>query len=108
MALRRIKVQRGFKAAGAAVLVGAACCVFPADAHASFLGGVSQVAAGLVQLPLNIIAGTLSGPPLIGTVNGVLTGAVNTVALVGGGTVEVVGAVIPAVKQLGPWVAGAI
>ena len=36
--------------------------------------------AGAVALPLHVLSGTLSGPPILGTLNGVLSGAVQTVA----------------------------
>ncbi len=55
----------------------------------SFLHGVGQVIAGLVfELPKTVLDATLSEPPVVGTLVGLLAGTANAVRTTVGGLVE--------------------
>ena len=74
----------------------------PQRAEAGIAGGVLKLVAGVLELPRAILVGTFSGPPIVGTVMGVVTGAFNTVSLVASGTLELIGAAIPIAAKAAP------
>lgn len=74
-------------------------------AHADtggLFGGLADIISGAFALPLDTLAGTLSGPPIIGTVGGLLHGAVQTVALALRGTFKLIGVAIPLAARAAP------
>lgn len=79
-------------------------CAAPSSAEASLFGGVSKIVLGVFQLPLGVLAGTITGPPLVGTALGAVNGAWQTVGLVTGGAFEVVASAVPLVKAAAPFV----
>jgi hypothetical protein len=76
--------------------------VGPSPAHADIGRGIQYLFAGLVELPRSTLIGTVSGFPVLGTVFGVLGGAVRSVGLVSRGALEVLGGVVPFVGRLAP------
>ena len=74
----------------------------PARAENNLVGGISDIIGGALSIPLGAIAGTLSGPPIIGTVGGALAGAANTLSLTARGVLRLVGVAIPTAAQLAP------
>jgi hypothetical protein len=62
-----------------------------------------KVVSGVVGLPLSILAGTVNGPPIIGTLAGALNGTVQGVGLVLSGAVDVVTGAIPVAKTIAPF-----
>ncbi len=72
-------------------------------AHAGFLDGVGDVVAGAFALPLDILSGTFSGPPVIGTVSGVLNGAMHTIGYTARGVFKLAGAAAPVAMSVAPF-----
>ena len=98
MALRRLA------AAGLALSVLAAASLWPAPAApAGVFGALADLFQGAIALPVNVLAGTFSGPPVIGTVNGLLAGTVNTLSYTTRGVFGLVGSAIPAASTLAPF-----
>ena len=61
------------------VVVVCAVCAIGCGIHASIseaavVKGLQEVVAGVFQVPLSIISGTFSGPPIIGTLFGAASG----------------------------------
>ena len=73
-------------------------------AEASLGGAISDLLSAILSLPSGVLAGTFGGPPLIGTVVGVLQGAVNTVGYATRGTLQLVGVAIPLALKLAPYI----
>lgn len=67
------------------------------------LGGIGDILGGALSLPMGALAGTLSGPPIIGTVNGVLFGALNTLSQTTRGILRLTGVAIPIAAKLAPF-----
>ena len=60
-----------------------------AQSEPNFLHGVGQVVAGLVfELPKTVLDATLTGPPIAGTVVGLLAGTARALQTTVGGLVE--------------------
>ena len=57
-------------------------------AHASLLHGLLSIAAGILEIPRATLAGTFGGPPIVGTLIGVLSGTFRGLGLVTGGALE--------------------
>jgi hypothetical protein len=67
------------------------------------VGAVGDVINGVVSIPVGIIAGTLSGPPVIGTVGGALLGVLNALSLTTRGALRIVGVAIPLAASAAPY-----
>jgi len=89
----------------------AGCCVVglvvaarvpAARADDDLFGGVADIVTGALSIPAGAIAGTLSGPPILGTVTGTLLGALNTLSLATRGVLRLAGAAIPIISRLAP------
>ena len=74
----------------------------PQTAHAALGRALGSLIAGLIEIPRATLAGTFGGPPVVGTVFGLLSGAVNTVGYLANGTLELAGSAIPLAKTIGP------
>ena len=72
-------------------------------AQADLISGLGKIVAGVFAIPLSVITGTLSGPPILGTVLGVANGTINAVGLVAGGTLEVAASAVPIAKTVAPF-----
>lgn len=84
----------------------AVCLLFAAasPAEASLGGGLAKIIGGVFQLPLGILGGTLSGPPVVGTLIGAVQGAFSTVGMLTGGTLELAASAVPIAKAAAPYV----
>lgn len=74
-------------------------------AEASLFGGIAKIVTGVLGLPLSILAGTVNGPPIIGTLAGAVNGTINGVGLVLSGAVDLAAAAIPVAKAVAPFLA---
>ena len=72
-------------------------------AEAGLFGGIAKVITGVLSLPLSILAGTVKGPPIIGTLAGALNGTVSGVGLVLSGAVDLLQAAVPLAKTVAPF-----
>lgn len=77
---------------------------FSPPAQAAIVRGVQEVIMGLLQVPLSTLAGTFSGPPVIGTVAGAVTGLVSGVGLVTHGALELLASGVSIAKTVAPFV----
>ena len=82
-------------------------CVFlmaaPA-AHADIIRGLGRIIGGVFAIPISVLAGTMSGPPIIGTLGGAIGGVFNGVGMVLGGVLDVASSAIPLAKAAAPYV----
>ena len=76
-------------------------CAAP-TASADIVRGLGSILAGLIEIPRSMLVGTFSGPPILGTIVGALSGAVNGLSMVAGGTLELVGSAIPIARSVAP------
>ena len=90
------------KILAAAALVLALLLVAP-PAEAAIVRGIQEVIAGIFQIPLSTISGTFSGPPVVGTVFGLLNGTVQGIGLVAHGALELAASVVSIAKAVGPY-----
>ena len=79
----------------------------PAPAAHAFLdnlfAGIGDIVQGAFALPIQVLAGTLNGPPIIGTVGGVLSGAMQTVTLTLRGVFRLATVAIPIASKAAPF-----
>ncbi|MBI2093272.1 MAG: hypothetical protein HYT88_00910 [Candidatus Omnitrophica bacterium] len=73
-------------------------------AEANPIRGLFKMVAGVLQVPLSTLVGTVSGPPIVGTVLGAVNGTVSGVGLVLGGAWEVAAFGVDAAKAAAPFV----
>ena len=83
------------------VLLVAAVLGLATTAHAGITEGLVDIVTGPLELPKQILVGTMSGPPIIGTLAGAIFGAVSAV----GTTLRGVGEVAAGAVSLGAAVA---
>ena len=78
--------------------------VLPArNAHAAdLMAAIGDLMYGVVSLPLGILDGTLRGPFILGTIGGILRGAINTIGFTFRGVFELLGVAIPLAAKLAP------
>ena len=62
--------------------------------------GFSRILTAAFQLPIYLVQKTLSGPPLVGTLDGAVTGAFYTVSSVTGGVFDIARGAVPYGKYL--------
>ena len=101
MALRRVAASRAASAFAAALAVTLLWHVPPASADV--VRGVGKVLMGILGVPLDTIAGTFSGPPILGTVMGLLRGLFSGVTMVLGGTFELAMDGLSVAKAIAPY-----
>lgn len=91
-----------------AALVGIVCALLVAGSPATaaqaneLVGAVGDIVVGAMSIPTGILAGTLSGPPVIGTVSGALLGTLNALSLTTRGVLRLAGVAIPLAARLAP------
>ncbi len=72
-------------------------------AHANeLLGGIADIVGGVFALPMDVLAGTVQGPFLLGTVGGILRGAVHVLGSTTRGLFRLVGVAIPLAAKAAP------
>jgi len=62
--------------------------------------GVQRIFSAVFQLPIYVVKKTYYGPPLVGTLDGVLSGTFYTITSAVGGTFDLVRGTIPYAKYL--------
>lgn len=78
--------------------------IFPHSAHANPISAISKVVAGVLQVPVSLIVGTVNGPPVIGTLLGAVNGTIKGVGMVAGGVLELGMDGIGLAKMAAPYV----
>ena len=86
----------------AAAVFASTLLAHPAMVHADIVRGLMRIVGGVLAIPAGAVSGTMSGPPIVGTVLGTLVGAVKGVAMVASGALETVISSIPVVGKLAP------
>lgn len=76
---------------------------WPQIAEAGIVRGVQGLLMGVLQIPLQTLAGTFNGPPVIGTALGALNGAMRTVGMVTSGAVELAASGLGIAKSVAPF-----
>lgn len=95
------KITKRLCAAAIVALLIFAC---PRAAQANPISAVGKVVAGVLQVPVSIIVGTFSGPPIIGTLLGTANGLLQGTAMVAGGVLELGMDGIALAKMAAPYV----
>lgn len=85
------------------LLVGAVLLGHPAVAHADIIRGIANLIGAVFEIPRATLAGTFSGPPILGTAVGLLSGTFNSVTMVASGALELLGSAIPIAKTVAPF-----
>ena len=75
-----------------------------ADDGGGLLSGVGDIISAALAIPVGILQGTLSGPPILGTVGGALSGTLNTVSLALRGILRLAGVAIPIAAKAAPFI----
>ncbi len=68
------------------------------------MGGVGDIVGGVMSIPMGILAGTMGGPPILGTVGGALAGSLNALSLTTRGVLKLVGVAIPMAATAAPYI----
>ena len=76
---------------------------WPARAEAAVVKGILEVLAGVLQLPLQTLAGTFNGPPVLGTVMGAASGLIQGTGLVAHGALELAMSGVSIAKSVAPY-----
>ena len=88
------------------MLVALLCvALLPATAYAGNLAqGIVDVISGPFEIPKQIVIGTFTGPPILGTVAGLFTGAFSAVGTTLRGVGEIASGAISTGSALAPYV----
>lgn len=85
------------------IVVLAAALLLPAPtAQAGVVRGIMSIVAGVLEVPRSTIAGTFGGPPIVGTLLGVVNGTFRGVALITHGVLETVVSSVGLAKKYAP------
>ena len=76
----------------------------PVPAEADILRGLLRIIGGVLEVPRATLAGTFSGPPILGTAVGLLAGTLHGVGMVAGGALETVISAVPFAAKLAPYI----
>ena len=76
----------------------------PARVDADILRGLLRIVGGVLEVPRATLAGTFSGPPILGTAVGLLAGTMHGAGMVAGGALETVISAIPFAAKLAPYI----
>ena len=77
-------------------------CMTPV-AEANLIRGLQEVIGGVLQVPLSTLTGTFSGPPVLGTILGALSGVVHGVGMVAMGAFDIAASAVPIAKTIAPF-----
>ena len=77
---------------------------YPHPAQANPVSAVGKVVAGVLQVPVSIIVGTFSGPPVLGTLMGAANGILQGTGMIAGGMLELGMDGIGIAKMAAPYV----
>ena len=73
-------------------------------AHAGLLRGLMYMVAGILEVPRSALAGTVNGPPIVGTVFGALAGTVRGLGLLTRGAIETAGGAAGLALKAAPFI----
>lgn len=76
----------------------------PPVAEANVISGLTKIVAGVLNMPLSVLAGTMSGPPLVGTLLGAVNGTLQGIGMVAGGALELAMDGVALAKMAAPFV----
>ena len=85
------------------LVIAPAVFLAPSMAEAGIVSGLTKVVMGVLGIPLSILAGTMNGPPILGTLGGALSGTTQGVGMVLSGAVDLAAAAIPIAKAAVPY-----
>ena len=77
---------------------------FAPSAEAAIVRGIASILAGILQVPIRTLAGTFTGPPILGTVFGAANGLIQGVTMVASGTLDLAFSAVDLAKTYGPYV----
>jgi hypothetical protein len=66
------------------------------------LQGLGDMVGGLLTIPVQTLQGTFTGPPIIGTVGGLLSGTVTGLGRTIGGTFQLLGSTADTALKVAP------
>ena len=95
-------MTRGLRACVLAGLLALAIPAAPCRADNGLVGGIVDLVSGVFAIPMGVLGGTFSGPPIIGTVGGALQGTLQAVSLAARGTLKLVGVAVPLAAKVVP------
>lgn len=95
---------KALRVAAAAGLLAVGLLIAPSVSHAAIVRGIQEIVAGVFELPLSTLAGTFTGPPVIGTLMGVVNGAFRGVGLLASGAFDLAASAVPIAKAAAPFV----
>lgn len=81
----KTKAVRAYKVIGFLAVLFLIC---PHKAYANPVSAITKVVGGILQVPVSIIVGTVSGPPIVGTLLGAVNGTLHGVGMVASGLLE--------------------
>jgi hypothetical protein len=73
-------------------------------AEANLIRGIVRMAAGILTVPGKTLAGTFSGPPIIGTVAGLLNGTLTGLGMVAQGALETASGAVGLALKAAPFI----
>ena len=94
--------MRGAGLAAAALSIG--LLLLAPSAEAGIVRGLQEIVAGVLQVPLSTLAGTIGGPPIAGTLFGAASGLFNGVGLVASGALNIAFGAFGLAKSVAPFV----
>jgi hypothetical protein len=86
-----------------AAALGVGLLLIAPPAEAAIVRGLQEVIAGVLEVPLSTLVGTFTGPPVLGTVFGAVTGIIHGVGLVAHGALEFAASGVSIAKTVGPY-----
>ena len=88
---------------GAGTVVWLVLLLCAPSAEANVIRGIGKILSGVLLVPLSTLAGTFSGPPLVGTIAGAFNGTVQGVGLVASGALELANSGVAVAKTVAPY-----
>ena len=79
------------------------CGVAAQPAEADIIRGLAKIVTGVFQFPVSTLAGTFSGPPILGTLMGAVNGTFQGIGLVASGLLDVTFSAMPIAKAVAPY-----
>ena len=77
--------------------------VAAAPAEAGILRGIQEIVTGVVQIPMSTLAGTFSGPPVLGTAVGAAQGLLSAAGLLASGALNIGFGALGIAKTIAPY-----
>ena len=74
-----------------------------ARAGNDLVGGIGDIIGGALAIPMSTLAGTFTGPPILGTIGGALSGVFGAISLTARGLLRLVGVSVPIATTVAPY-----